>query len=137
MVKKFVNVWLRDLSSGKQNWLANVKGNVSTISVLVNRAGSRVAYTTCPDRPRPPQSSPAADWCNIFTVAASVRTSLRELRTAAVLVGNGAVMASQQQVLEGPKWTGSRINRIETATGRKTVMVEKPGTFLFAPDLSP
>ena len=40
------NVWLRDLSSGKQTWLANVEGNYSTISVLVNRAGSRVAYTT-------------------------------------------------------------------------------------------
>jgi Tol biopolymer transport system component len=42
-----------------------------------------------------------------------------------------------KKIPEGQNWTGSRINRIETATGRKTVLAEKPGTFLFAPDLSP
>jgi dipeptidyl aminopeptidase/acylaminoacyl peptidase len=53
------NVWLRELSSGKNpTWLANTNGNALNVSTLINRDGSRVAYTTCPDRPRPPQSSP-------------------------------------------------------------------------------
>jgi hypothetical protein len=50
---------------------------------------------------------------------------------------NGGVMASQQPILEGPNWTRFRINRIDTASGRTTILTEKPGTFLFAPDLSP
>jgi Tol biopolymer transport system component len=134
------NVWLRDVLSGKQTWLANTNGGALSISTLINRDGSRVAYTTCPDRPRPPHSSPGADWCNIVTVASNGGAPERVCENCGQLrswSSNGAMMASQELILEGPKWTGSRINRIETATGRKTVLVEKPGTFLFAPDLSP
>jgi len=50
---------------------------------------------------------------------------------------DGTVMASQQLILEGPNSTRFRINRIHTATGRTTILTEKSGTFLFAPDLSP
>ncbi len=125
------NVWLRDLSSGKQTWIANVKGEASAVSVLVNRAGSRVAYTTCPGEP---------SMCTIFTVAASggapakVCDDCGQLRSWS---SNGAIMVSQQNIVEGSKMARWRINRIETASGRATILTEKPDTFLFAPDLSP
>jgi Tol biopolymer transport system component len=124
------SVWLRDLSSGKQTWLANTNGNTFTVSTLIDRAGSRVAYTMCPHD---------ISVCNIFTVAASGGAPERVCENCGQLrswSSNGAVMASQQLIFEGPKWTGIRINRIETASGRKSVLAEKPGTFLFAPDLS-
>jgi len=126
------NVWLRDLSSGEQTWLANVKGNFGAISVLVNRAGSRVAYTTCPGE---------RSMCSIFTVAASggapnkVCDDCGQLRSWS---SDSAVMTSQQLIVEGPNSNHRyRINRIETASGRTTVLTEKPDTSLFAPDLSP
>src|ERR1700730_12448081 len=121
------NVWLTDLSSGKQTWLANVKGNRGTISVLVNRAGSRVAYTTCPGE---------RSMCTILTggAPAQVCDDCGQLRSWS---SNGGVMVSQQPMFEGQNWTRFRINRIDTASGRTTILTEKPGTFLFAPDLSP
>jgi Tol biopolymer transport system component len=126
-----LSVWLRDLGSGKQTWLANTSGNTFSASTLINRAGSRVAYTSCSHNV----------WvCSIFMVAASggapeqVCENCGQLRSWS---SNGAVMASQQLMVEGSKWIESRIDRIETASGRKTVLAEKPGTFLFAPDLSP
>jgi eukaryotic-like serine/threonine-protein kinase len=128
--KRNWNVWLRDLSSGKQTWLANANGNW-LVSTLINRAGSRVAYTTCADD---------LSRCEILTVAASGGAPSRVCENCGMLrswSSNGAVMASQERIPEGPSCTGYRINRIETATGRKTVLVEKPDTFLFAPDLSP
>jgi Tol biopolymer transport system component len=94
------NVWLTDLSSGKQTWLANVKGNRGTISVLVNRAGSRVAYTTCGER----------SMCTIFTVAATggapakVCSDCGQLRSWS---SDGRVMASQQPIREGQTGLGS------------------------------
>jgi Tol biopolymer transport system component len=127
------NVWLRDLSSGKQTWLANRKGGGnSTASTLIDRAGSRVAYTTC--------RSDDNSVCDILTVAASGGAPERVCEDCGQVrswSANGGVMASQEHVPKGPNWAGSRISRIETATGRKTILAEKPGTFLFAPDLSP
>jgi Tol biopolymer transport system component len=47
-------------------------------------------------------------------------------------------MTSQQLIVGGPNSNHRfRINRIDTASGRTTVLTEKPGTLLFAPDLSP
>jgi serine/threonine protein kinase len=125
------SLWLRDARSGKETWLASANGDFNSVSTFVNRAGSRVAYTTCPGKPSP---------CNIFTVAASGGAPERVCEDCGHLrswSSNGAVMVSQQIILEGQKWTGFRINRIETVSGRKTILTEKPGTFLFAPDLSP
>ncbi len=125
------NVWLTDLSSGKQTWLANVEGNRGTISVVVNRAGSRVAYTTCRGE---------RSMCTIFTVAATGGAPARVCDDCGMLrswSSNGGVMVSQQPSPEGQNWTRFRINRIDTASGRTTILTEKPGTFLFAPDLSP
>jgi Tol biopolymer transport system component len=128
--KRNWNVWLRDLSSGKQTWLANANGSF-LVSALIDRTGSRVAYTTCAED---------TSQCNIFMVAASGGPPERICENCGMLrswSSNGAVMASQEPIPEGPNWTGYRINRIEAATGRKTVLAEKLGTFLFAPDFSP
>lgn len=125
------NVWLTDLASGKQTWLANAKGNIATLSVLVNRAGSRVAYTTCPGE---------RSMCTIFTVAATGGTPEKVCDACGQLrswSSDGRVMASQQPVSEGPNWIRFRINRIDAASGQTTILTDKPGTFLFAPDLSP
>ena len=78
--------------------------------------------------------------CTIFTVAATggapakVCDDCGQLRSWS---SNGGVMASQQPIPKGLNWTRFRINRIDTASGRTTILTEKPGTFLFAPDLSP
>lgn len=78
--------------------------------------------------------------CTIFTVTANggaptkVCDDCGQLRSWS---SNGAVMASQQNIVEGSKVARWRINRIEAASGRATILTEKPDTFLFAPDLSP
>ena len=43
-------------------------------------------------------------------------------------------MLSQERVFEGSKWVAVRINGIDVASGRKTVLLEKR-SFLFSPDL--
>jgi Tol biopolymer transport system component len=40
-------------------------------------------------------------------------------------------------MFEGSKYIGTRIYRIDVRERRKTVLLEKRGTFLFSPDLSP
>ena len=125
------SVWLRDLASGKQTWLANTSGNTFSGSALINRAGSRVAYTSCPHNV----------WlCSIYMVPTTGGAPERVCENCGQLrswSSNSEVMASQQLIVEGSKWIESRIDRIEVASGRKTILAEKPGTFLFAPDLSP
>jgi dipeptidyl aminopeptidase/acylaminoacyl peptidase len=46
-------------------------------------------------------------------------------------------MLSQEDVLEGSKLVAERIYRIDVVGGDKTILLEKPGFFLFSPDLSP
>jgi len=115
------SVWLPALMSVMPNG----------ISPSRNRAGSRVAYTTCRGE---------RSMCTIFTVAATGGAPARVCDDCGMLrswSSNGGVMVSQQPSPEGQNWTRFRINRIDTASGRTTILTEKPGTFLFAPDLSP
>jgi Tol biopolymer transport system component len=46
-------------------------------------------------------------------------------------------MASQEGVRDGKKLVGYHLDLIDVPTGRKTVLAEKAGLWLFAPDFSP
>ncbi|HTF66105.1 MAG TPA: protein kinase, partial [Edaphobacter sp.] len=123
-----LTLWLRDLPSGKETLLASVYGNINLVSAYINRTGTQLAYTTLHD------SKPA-----IYTIGAGGGTSEKICEDCGQLRSwspDGRVMLSQEPVFERSKWVAERIDRIDVASGRKTVLLDKGG-FLFSPDLSP
>ena len=122
------NLWLRDLPSGKETLQATAFGNIYVVSAYLNRTGTRLAYTTL-------QGSKQV----IYTVAAGggmpekICEDCGQLRSWSA---DGRVMLSQERVFEDSKLVAVRINRIDAASGRKTVLLENGG-FLSAPELSP
>ena len=124
------NLWLRDLASGKETLLASVEGggNINRVSAYINRTGTKLAYTTTLE-------SKSA----IYTIGAGGGPSEKICEDCGQVRSWSAdrkVMLSQERVFEGSKWVSVRINRIDAASGRKTVLLEKR-SFLFSPDLSP
>jgi serine/threonine protein kinase len=124
------NLWLRDLPSGKETLLASVEGgsNINRVSAYIDRTGTQLAYTTTLE-------SKSA----IYTIGAGGGTSEKVCEECGQLRSwsqDRKVMLSQERVFEGSKWVAVRINRIDAASGRKTVLLEKR-SFLFSPDLSP
>jgi serine/threonine protein kinase len=123
------SLWLRNPDGSGETLLAAPEGLFHDLSVVINRRGSRVAYTTCPK-----------DDCTIFTVAAAGGSPEKVCERCGKVRAwtlDDTVMAAQEYVTESGKTVGSRLNRIETATGRKSVIAEQQGGFLFAPDFSP
>jgi serine/threonine protein kinase len=124
------SLWLRNPVGGRETLLANPEGAYHLVSVVINRSGSRVAYTTCPK-----------DECSIFTVAATGGPPERVCEHCGAVrawSSDETVMAAQEApVVEGGRIVGSRLNRIETATGRRSVLAEQKGAFLYSPDFSP
>ena len=124
------NLWLRDLPSGKETLVASVEGggNINRVSAYIDRTGTKVAYTTTLE-------SKSA----IYTIGAGGGPSERICEDCGQVrswSADGGVMLSQERVFEGSKWVAVRINRIDAASGGKTVLLEKR-SFLFSPDLSP
>jgi len=128
------DLWIRDLKSGRETWLASVEGTQPfAVSAVLKPDSSRVAYSDCRDRPGGP--------CAVFTVSAAggppekICEACGQVRAWSI---DGRVMASQERVGEedNPSF-GVRINRIDPLTRQKTVMAEKPGLALYAPDFSP
>jgi serine/threonine protein kinase len=124
------NLWLRDMPSGRETFLTSMEGggDIDRVSAYINRTGTQLAYTTLHE------SKPA-----IYTIGAGGGMPEKICEDCGLLRSwspDGRVMLSQERVLEGSKWVASRIDRIDVASGRKTVLLEKRG-FLFAPDLSP
>ena len=123
-----LNLWLRDLSSGKETLLTSVEGHLHLVSALINRDGTQIAYGTIRE------GKPA-----IYTVGAGGGTSQQICENCGQLRAwspDGTVMLSQEGVYEGSKWVGERIMRIDAASGRQTVLFDN-GQFLYSPDFSP
>jgi hypothetical protein len=124
------NLWVRDLTSGKETLLASVEGegNINKVSAYINRTGTQLAYTTW-------QGSKQV----IYTIGAGGETPKEICEDCGLLRSwspDGKVMLSQERMWEGSKLVAVRINRIDAVSGRKTVLLEKGG-FLFSPNLSP
>jgi Tol biopolymer transport system component/tRNA A-37 threonylcarbamoyl transferase component Bud32 len=122
------NLWLRDLLSGKETWLASAQGSFYEVSTSSDRGGSRFAYTSCDNAN-----------CAIFTVAAGgipqkICDRCGQIRS---MSHDGSVFLSQTDMVEKSKKFETHINRIDARIGRKTVLLEKRGNGLFSPDLSP
>ena len=97
-------------------------GNINLVSAYINRTGTQLAYTTLQE------SKPV-----IYTIGAGGGTPEKICEDCGQLRSwspDGKVMLSQERVFEGSKWVAVRINRIDAASGRKTVLLEKRG-FLF------
>jgi eukaryotic-like serine/threonine-protein kinase len=123
-----LNLWLRDLPSGKETLLASVEGNINLVSAYIDRAGTRVAYTALRE------SKPV-----IYTIGTGGGTPERICEDCGQLRSwspERRIMLSQEHVFEGSNLVAERIDRIDVG-GRKTVLFQKPGFFLFSPDLSP
>jgi Tol biopolymer transport system component len=125
------NLWIRDLLNGRETWVASVAGagaNPYEVSSVIKPDGSRVAYSICPGA------------CAIFTVAATGGT-YKKLCDNCGLVrawsSDGNLIASQNWVLQRGTVSASRIEEFDTVSGRKTVIAEKAGVYLYAPDFSP
>jgi Tol biopolymer transport system component len=124
------NLWLRDLPSGKETLLASVEagGNINRVSAYINRTGTQMAYTTLHGSKQV-----------IYTIGAGGGTPEKICEDCGQLRSwspDRKVMLSQERIFSGSKLVAVRINRIDVASGRKAVLLEKRG-FLFSPDLSP
>jgi eukaryotic-like serine/threonine-protein kinase len=120
------SLWLRNLASGRETLLAAPTGD---ISVVINRRGSHVAYTT----------SSKGEYA-IFTLPTSGGSAERVCERCGQVrawSSDDAVMATQEMLMAGGKIVSAHLDWIETASGRKSVMAEQKGVFLFAPDFSP
>jgi Tol biopolymer transport system component len=121
------SLWLRNPAGGRETLLATLEGKAP--SVVINRRGSRVAYTTCPKGE-----------CAIFTVAAVGGSPERVCERCGNLrawSSDDTVMATQEFVRDRGKIVVSRLSRIETTSRGKSIIAEQKGVFLFAPDFSP
>lgn len=124
------NLWIRDLRTDEVTWLARVEGwseyTHAVLSTVIKLDGSRVAYSDCP----------SGD-CAIFTVAATgglpekICDHCGQVRAWS---SDGTKMASQEFLWEGSEF---RIDQIDPVSGKMTVLAEKPGAQVLAPDFSP
>jgi hypothetical protein len=123
------NFLVRDLLSGREAWLgSSERSSPYRVSTAITSDGSRVAY-----------SVGGGANSSIFTVGADGGVSQRvcdhcgQVRAWSL---DGKSMASQEAVVEGGTVSGLRINRIDPVSGSKTVIAEKRGVNLYAPDFS-
>jgi hypothetical protein len=115
-----LNLWLRDLSSSKEILLTTVEGNINLVSAYINRTGTQVAYTRL-------RESKAA----IYTIGSGGGTPEKICENCGQLRAwsdEHKLMLSQESVKDGPNPGTVRINRIDVVSGRKTVLLEKPGS---------
>jgi tricorn protease-like protein len=118
------------------SWVTSTNGNLYQASALVNRAGSRVMYT----KVKRITSAIDGSTSSIFAIAPGggladeVCDDCGQLRSWSA---DGSVILSQQDMFEASKYIGTRILRTEVREKRTTVLLEKRGTLLFSPDLSP
>ena len=124
------NLWLNDLASGKETMLASIEGggNINLVSAYINRTGTRLAYTASHE------SNQA-----IYAIGTEDGTPERVCVDCGLVRSwspDGGVMLSQERVLKGSDWVSTRINRIDVASGRSSVLFEK-ASHLFSPDFSP
>ncbi len=124
------DLWVRDLHTGRETWLASLKGtDPYDLSTVIKPDGSRVIYSHCP----------GVLQCVSFTVAATggppekLCDDCGQIRAWSF---DGTALASQEW-LPAEKRVGSRIDRVDPVTGKKAILVATPGEYLTAPDLSP
>jgi Tol biopolymer transport system component len=126
------NIWVRDLKSGKGTWLASAEGRIPfDVSVVISRDGSRVAYSSC---------RPARGSCDVFDVPAAggtVRTLCSDCGQVRAWSPDGGKLALQTFFRDAGGALGSRIEALDIATGKVTVVAQESGRHLYAPDFSP
>jgi Tol biopolymer transport system component len=127
------NICVRDLRSGKVAWVATADGaSAFDISVVISPDGSRVAYT----------SSCKLDMvsCGVFEVPAAggtVRTICSDCGQVRAWSPDGGKLALQTIFHDSENRPGFRIEALDLATRKKTVIAQESQRFLFAPDFSP